>query len=220
MGALARQRALALRRLTAMFSPGAIVESRQLGQLGESLLIMWPEPRGPLSSVNDEPGFKQDCVACHCLSIIRFRRTAVSTAMIGIECPDHCLGRIAERSPSADLSIALDEAASAWLRLDLRQVIDVGRGTLVLPAGDGRFLSNVVMGRRKGGGLGMFGRPRTYVSSNQAWDGQVPLEPADDIERSVIFGGWALADKMPGLASPLTDGELAALEAEFEEATT
>ena len=139
--------------------------------------------------------------------------------MVGLEVPDHCLGRMFERSPGVDPSLVLHAAADHFMRLDVRQVIEAGRETLVLPAGDGRFLSNVVMGRRKAGGFGLFGCPRTYILSSQAWNNQHLFAAASSVEKSVLVGGLAMADKFPGLISPLSPGEAEALERAVEDAT-
>jgi len=206
-------------KLTRLFSP-AVVELKQLGEpLGEAVLARWLQPMGPVTMVAADPSFMQDAVIVHVDGLVQHRRVIVSASMIALECPDHALGRLFQRSPGADASRALNEAASAFLALDVREVIElghVGRETLVLPAGDGRFLCNVIFGKiRETEGWRVFPRARTWISSAMAGEDQTPLQPATNGGSSMLAAGFTLSGKLSGMASPLTTAELEQLEADL-----
>src|SRR5208283_3237954 len=98
----------------------------------------------------------------------------------------------------------LNEAASWFLSLPVRAVIELsheGRESLVLPAADGLFLSNVVWGKIPGTeGWRLMARPRTFIRLSQAGADQRPLAPASDVASSVLAAGFALSNKLQGAA--------------------
>jgi hypothetical protein len=178
------------------------------------VVVSWLAPSGPLAAVNEGYGFKQDAVIVRGVVIVRTRDAAISISLTALETPDHAVGRLLERAPRADAAQVLREAADSFLAADMRRVADIGfgRGTLTLPAGDGVFLSNIVLGRRRsGGGWTLYCRPRTFVSSDMAAGTQAPLAPASDVERTVLVGGLAMSGKLPWLKSPLSAAEESAL---------
>jgi len=212
-------RTRALLRLKHLFR-GASVQVRDLGApLGEAVLIKWLAPTGPLMALA-EPSFQQESVIVHLDALVRWRQSVVSVALIPLEAPDHCLGRFFQRG-GVDALGALNEAASWFLSLPVRDVIELSheRGeSLILPAGDGVFLSNVIWGKIRGTtGWRLMARPRTWIRSSQAGQDQRPLAPAADVASSVLAAGFALSGKLPGMPSPLTDAELEQLEADLVE---
>ncbi len=209
-------RTRALLKLKRLFAP-AVVETRDLGTpLGEAVFIRWLQPMGQAMIVADDPGFQQESVIVHVDGLVRHRQAVVSVALVALEAPDHCLGRLYQRSPGIDVLDALNQAASWFLSLPVRAVVELShdRGeSLVLPAGDGLFLSNVIWGKvRKTEGWRLMARPRTFIRLSQAGHDQRPLPPASDVASSVLAAGFALSGKMRQLPSPLTAAELQRLE--------
>ncbi len=131
------RRARAIERLRTLFSP-ATVEIHSLGWLGETALISnWLEPvPEPLIVIADDPGFtEQAAIIMRMLSLIEIDRSVKATGLIGLEVADHALGRLFERSPDINVPAALNQAAAAFMQMDIREVAEVWRlgGTLVLP---------------------------------------------------------------------------------------
>ena len=208
-------RARGLAKLRQLFKPASI-EVRHQGWLGEVVNVRWLEPRGPLMVTKFDAGFEQDALVSNVLSIVAFGRGVLSTGLVALEVPDHALARLFQRAPGADASRALNEAASAFLAMDAREVIGLGleRKTLVLPAAGVGFLSDVIFGKgKRDGSWRLFARPRTCLASSQLGADQKPLAPATDAGWSVLAAGFTMLGKVPGMSAPLS---IEALEERLE----
>jgi hypothetical protein len=213
-------RARAFEKLKRLFH-GATINVQRVAPLGEVVTIWWLEPMGPVAQIHaDEPGFSQDAIVARGMAIVNFLGRAVSTSLLAAEFPDHTTARMFQRTGDRiDGARVLNEATSVFLGLPARRVIELGlmRETLVLPGGDdGRFLSNVIFGRRKGGGWYVYGRPRTFVTTLMAGANQHPIAPASDPGSSMLSASLALSGKLSGVSSPLTVRELSILDGGFE----
>jgi hypothetical protein len=181
-----------------------------------SAIVRWLEPRGAALVANaHDLGFAQETIAAVGAALIRRGRSAIRpVGLVALEVPDHASGRLYQRSPGTDVATVIDEAARAFWRLDARQVVEIAwsRETLVLPAGsDGRFLCNVIFGRKTSGAWAFFARARTFITAYMAGPNQTPPPPAEDPGATVLAA-------MTGGASPLTSDELEALDNFMEDA--
>jgi len=221
--ALGKQRALD--KLRRMFHP-APVQVKRLGPLGAVLYVAWLEPHGPVLDHQDA-AFGQAGIVSRAYALIgAVRGRVLPISLLGLEAPDHALGRLCQRAPNADPVAALNGATEAFLSMDVEQAIALQTDSMVLSAGDaGMFLSNVVFGRTDGFWR-IFGRPRTFVRAAQIKPDQIPVAPAADIAKSVLVAGLTLMSRreLPGVESPLSQEVLAELDRDYimskEEANT
>ena len=197
----------------------ATVEMVSLDQIGPgvaALSVRYLEPRESIvipTTVTD-PSFRQEAVVVNVFSILRQQKRLSLTPFCALEAPDHCLGRMFERSPNIDASAALHEAGSAFMALNVQTAINIAfrRETVVLPAGPGFLLSNAILGQGVRTGLWrIFARARTYITADMAAQDQRPLEPAEHAGLSVLSGGWSLLGTLRGDQPLLTDAQLATL---------
>src|SRR5208337_4384850 len=133
------------------------------------------------------------------------RGRVLPISLIGLEAPDHALGRLCQRAPNADPVAALNGATEAFLAMDIESVVALGTDPVFLPVGGGDgFLGNCVFGRTDGHWR-IFGRPRTFLGPAQV-NRPPPVAPSVDIAKSVLVAVLTLMSRreLPGGASPLS----------------
>jgi hypothetical protein len=202
-------RGRAFEKICRIFAP-ATVEVWPLGWLGTTLLVRWLSPGGSVLDTTD-PSFGQNAVVVRALSLAVLNKRVMETTLFPCEVPDHTLHRMFQRSPGIDAARAINQAADAFMAMDMRMVDDLRRRhiTLVLPAGDGVFLANPVFGRVKRVSWRIFARPRTFIGAAMIGGDQRPLPPAEDVGFSTLACSWTLLTrKFPLAPTPVKVEEL------------
>jgi hypothetical protein len=126
-----------------------------------------------------EPGEAQEAVMVKYMLASRVpdRTIALFSGLWTLEVPDHALGRLVMRSPGADLRAVIHEAHRWALRARVLSPLPPRDQTVLLPAGDGAFLSRVIAGRAEEDDEPLiYFRPRTWVPSSRLRADQRPLE--------------------------------------------
>jgi hypothetical protein len=132
------------------------------------------------------PSFKQDCVICAGAQGSRIRGSIRWTSFPITEVPGHALARMLQRRPNIDLTAALYEAATAFLRADRSALRLDGETTLHLPCGPGLaltlplFLLDLDQKKR------LLARTCTWIAAEMAAPDQRPVAAAADRARSVL----------------------------------
>jgi hypothetical protein len=104
------------------------------------------------------------------------RHDLCAYASASVECPDHCLGRLLQRSPGADIGAALQQAHDAFLAAD-RSIIAAhlkARSTFHLPAGEGVLLCKAIHGVAPRGET-IFARASTWINDAMRRPDQCPV---------------------------------------------
>ncbi len=172
-------RARALARLKAKFAGAEFITS------GDCFEARWLEPHGPLLSEPREPGETQDSVLTHfALAGPAGRASSMLLHAWSIEVPDHCLGRLLQRSPEADLKKILFAAGLQFMHASASEVLDLidRNTTFYLGAEDGLFVCRGVKAQSDSGQRYVYGRAKTWISSELVRPDQLPLAAAGDDE--------------------------------------
>jgi hypothetical protein len=112
------------------------------------------------------------------------RHNLSAYASASVECPDHCLGRLLQRSPGADIGAALQQAHTAFLAADMQTIVAHLRAqtTFYLPAGPGILLCKAIRGVDPRGRVAVFARANTWISDAMRRPDQLPPWPPNPRE--------------------------------------
>jgi hypothetical protein len=179
---LGRGRALA--RLRAMMALAHFQQARMDGP-GAHALWATLKPRGAIIDGDADvgPGRLQDCTTVDFVvagDIDRPDGTRFVGHAVGFWCmefQDHALARLIQRAPQADIPATLWEAHKNALAIRFAPL--AGR-TLVIPAGPGAFLAELLSGRDSelGGCTFLFLQARTWISAEMALGTPAPTTTA------------------------------------------
>jgi len=195
--------------LSRMLAP-ARVERASVGAI-EGVTATWLEAfEGSMVLGVDDPSFRQSEVVVNLFSIVAGLAYVTNTPLA---VPDHALGRMLMRSPKIDLSAAIHEACAHFLNAPFQTTADMALAgeTVVLPAGDGYLLTDVIFADLLGKTRVPLARARTFILKSQARLDQIPIAPTSSSELSVLAGTWQLLGALPGTPSLLRPDQLARL---------
>jgi hypothetical protein len=147
-------------------------------KLKKGISWCWLQPRGCILADARDHGEAQDAI------LVRYglgwgKRELACYLAFSLEVPDHCLARLIQRAPGADLHAVLRQAHRAYFEADAEIVtkhIDA-KASFYLPCGPGLLICE---GLRAATSRWFFvyARPRTWISSEMARPDQRPIAPA------------------------------------------
>ena len=130
-------------------------------------------PRDAVIVIPNDPGQTQSAVVLEYMTVSG--EGDLETGLWTLEVPDHALIRAAQRSRGLDLRAAI---LDAHRHLSAIRCDPLPQGDVLVRAGPGCFVGQMIYGQEIKGGIVVYYRPRTWLHEDQLGDGQDPL-PTD-----------------------------------------
>jgi hypothetical protein len=180
-GDVGRQRTFA--KLKHHFYP-ATVERLKAG-----ILWSWLEPRSAMLADPNDPGEEQNAILTrYGLVWVRRKREFLGYQAFSLEIPDHCTGRMLQRSPGLDIRAALHEAHHALFQASSEVITAhvVDGAPFYLPCAEGLLICSALRADTRTGTRFVFGRARTWIAANMLGPDQYPIAAAPTATQSQL----------------------------------